>query len=542
MTYIDAFFDKQKERIHVVERIDGTRVFKEYRPDYVFYYEDQNGTYKSIFGNPLKRFSTHSFKEFTKEVNSTSKQTFESDINPIFRCLADNYTDANLPELNLGFFDIEVDFDPKHGFASPDDPFNKITAISLYLSEYDKLICLALPPKTLTYDEAMAEIEGIPDTLLFDDERDLLTTFLELVKNADVMSGWNSTKFDIPYIVNRIERVLGKDFLKQLCLWEQYPKKRTFLSFKKEVETYDLVGRVHLDYLELYQKYSPGELHSYRLDYVGEIEIGENKIPYDGTLDQLYNKDFKKFILYSRQDTLMLKKIDDKNKFIDLANALSHANLVLFDTTKGSVQLIEQAIIKEAHALGLIVPDKNRELFGQDQDPVAGAYVADPKIGRHDWIGSVDINSLYPSTIRTFNMSPETLIGQVRQSKTEKYIRKLITEDKMSGTTAWGTLFTTLEYDDIINKTNNSVTIDFVDGNSFDMTGAEAYTLIFESDQPWCITANGTLFRTDKEGIIPHVLSKWYSDRQSMQKMSKTLSKIGNGLTLDEELIKKLEA
>ena len=148
----------------------------------------------------------------------------------------------------------------------------------------------------------------------------------------------------------------------------------------------------------MYRKYTYSETHSYRLDAIGEAEIGEKKTVYEGTLDELYKNDFKTFIEYNRQDVALLDKLDKKLKFIDLSNELAHANTVLLQTTMGAVAVTEQAIINEAHGRGLQVP--NRVKHDRETATAAGAYVAFPKKGLHKWIGSMDLNSLYPSVIR----------------------------------------------------------------------------------------------------------------------------------------------
>ena len=123
-------------------------------------------------------------------------------------------------------------------------------------------------------------------------------------------------------------------------------------------ETYDTIGRVHMDYLNLYRKYTYEERHTYRLDAIGEMEVGENKTVYEGTLDQLYNNDFEKFIEYNRQDVALLDKLDKKLRFIDLANEIAHDNTVLLQTTAGAVAVTEQAIVNEAHRRGMQVPNR----------------------------------------------------------------------------------------------------------------------------------------------------------------------------------------
>ena len=135
--------------------------------------------------------------------------------------------------------------------------------------------------------------------------------------------------------------MLGMDYAKKFCLWNMKPKRRMFERFGKEEETYDLIGRLHMDYLQLYSKYTYYEMHSYSLDAIGEYEIGEKKTPYEGSIDYMYKNDFEKSIEYNRQDTLLLVKIDNKNQFIDLANVIAHANTVLLQTTMGAVAVTD---------------------------------------------------------------------------------------------------------------------------------------------------------------------------------------------------------
>lgn len=450
------------------------------------------------------------------------KKLFESDMNVVFRCLADYYLDAEPPKLNIAFFDIEVDFNKKLGFAPPSDPFNPITAIGVHLNWIDKTICLVIKPTGMSKEEAQEICDSFDtDVILMDSEEELLLTFIELVDDADIMSGWNSEGFDIPYVVNRIARILGKDYTRKLCLWGQYPKKRTFESiYGSEVETYDLVGRVHLDYMQLYLKYTYNVMHSYSLDAICEHELDEKKIAYEGTLDQLYNNDFKKFIDYNIQDTNLLRKLDDKLQYIDQANLLAHNNTVLLQTTMGAVAQTDQAIVNEAHKRGLIVPDKIR---GQEHTQAAGAYVANPVKGLHDWIGSMDLNSLYPSILRACNMSPECIVGQVRHTITGPEIeaaKKRWKENPIAR--YWEGKFACKEYELVMERDKEiTLYIDFEDGTSYEASGAEIYDLIFHNGKPWCITSNATIFTFEKQGVVPGLLERWYAERKDLQANAK---------------------
>ena len=544
MSYVDAVFDRDQDIIRVVERKDGKRHFHEYQAKYTFYYEDPRGKYKSIYGDPLTRIVCKNTKDFRKEVAiNKNKNLFESDINPIFQCLSENYLNQDAPKLNIAFFDIETDFDPERGFADPSDPFMPITSIAVYLQWMETMVCLAVPPKTLTMEEAKKTLEGIDNVMLFDDEGKMIDTFLTLIEDADILSGWNSEGYDIPYTVNRTSRVLSKDDTRRFCLWGQLPRKREYEKYGKSAETYDLVGRVHLDSLELYRKYTYEERHTYRLDAIGEIEVGENKVPYEGTLDQLYNNDFRRFIEYNIQDTALLDKLDKKLRFIDLSNELAHANTVLLQTTMGAVAVTEQAIVNEAHNRGLQVP--NRPKRDDENTQAAGAYVAFPKKGLHKWIGSMDLNSLYPSVIRALNMAPETIVGQIRPEISESRVHEDITLKKKSFAGSWEGRFSTEEYEAVMEQRKDvALTVDFENSETRVMSGAEIYKLIFDSNMPWMLSSNGTIFTTEFEGVIPGLLKRWYSERKELQGMLKKAKDAGNSTEIEywdkRQLVKKI--
>jgi DNA polymerase elongation subunit (family B) len=545
MSYVDAIWDRDNDVVNVVERDPKKgRLYQTFPARYVFYYPDQKGKYRSIFNESLSKVSCKNWKEYQKEIKIHSGQKlYESDIKPVFRCLEENYLGKDAPKLNVAFFDIEVDFDPERGYASPDDPFMKITAIAVHLQWLDTMVCLAIPPKTLTMEEAQEQVKEFPNTHLFTSEAEMLDTFLNLLEDADIISGWNSEGFDIPYTVNRVIKILSKEDTRRFCLWDKFPKKREYEKFGKTAETYDLIGRVHVDSLELYRKYTYEERHSYRLDAIAEYELGETKTVYEGTLDQLYNNDFHKFIEYNRQDCALLDKLDKKLKFIDLASTVAHENTVLIQTTMGAVAVTEQAIINEAHHRGLIVPTRaNRDDLTDTQ--AAGAYVAYPKKGLHDWIGSMDINSLYPSVIRALNMGPETIIGQLRQDYTKAEIEEK-TAKSTSFAAAWEGKFGSNEYEFVMGKDKaHDIIVDWETGDTDVLSGAQIYDMIFESNQPWMLSANGTIFTYEFEGVIPGLLKRWYAERKEMQAKLKACIDAGNKIEEEywdkRQLVKKI--
>lgn len=619
MSYVDAVLERDKDIIHVVERGDnGVRRYVDYPTNYVLYWEDPKGKYRSVYGDALNKFSTRKLSEFQKEKRILSnKRLFESDVNPVFRCLADNYLDRPAPKLHTAFFDIEVNmqpyaypnshiveirskskrttskitvhelshllnkddcevYDPDNlrwdsvysckylklgpGFAPTTDPFNDVTAITLYLDWLEQLVTLCIPPAHIDVDTAKELIKDFDNVFIFDNEVEMFDTFFALIDDADVLTGWNSESYDIPYLVNRVTRVMSKNDTRRFCLFDQHPRQKIINKFGKTETTYELVGRVHMDYLQLYKKYNYEQRHSYKLDYIGEMEVGENKTQYEGTLDQLFNRDWRKFIEYNRQDTLLVYKIHAKLKFLDLANQLAHENTVLLKTVMGSVAMIEQAVINEAHHRNLIVQNKTidhkDESYEEDDDEeditAAGAFVATPKRGMHEWVAACDINSLYPSVIRAINMAPETIVGQLRQTLTEQYIedkktrlareKKNKTAKDITGPILWEGLFGSLEYTAVMNQERDTlITIDWERGGSDTYSAAEVWHMIYDSNQPWMLSANGTIFTYGQEGVIPGLLTRWYSERKQVQaKLKQAKTKEEQEFLDKRQLVRKI--
>ena len=546
MSYVDAWFDRDNDVIKIVERNKkGEREFRDIPVKHTFYVKDPRGKFQSIYGDQLTKIVCKNTKELRKEqaINS-GKELYESDINPIFVTLSEHYLNQDPPKLNVAFFDIEVDFDPERGYASPDDAFMPITAIAVYLQWMETMVCLAVPPKKLKMEDAKEMVKDFPNTYLFETEAELLDMFLDLIKDADVLSGWNSEGFDIPYTTNRVIKALSKEDTRRFCLFDQFPKRREYEKFGRNSVTYDYIGRVHLDYLELYRKYTYEERHTYRLDAIAEYELGQRKTQYEGTLDQLYNNDFRTFVEYNINDCKLLDDLDKKLKFMDLANTLAHENTVLLQTTMGAVAVTEQAIINECHRRSMQVPNRVKMSEREDNEGAAGAYVAYPKEGIQDWVGSLDINSLYPSAIRALNMGPETIVGQLRQTMTEEFIEMQMAKNK-SFAAAWEGKFGTNEYDAVMaQEIGTDITIDWENGDTDVLSAAEVYRLIFESNQPWMLSANGTIFSHENEGVIPGLLKRWYAERKEMQGRLKEAINAGNKIEEEywdkRQLVKKI--
>jgi len=210
----------------------------------------------------------------------------------------------------------------------------------------------------------------------------------------------------------------------------------------------------------------------------------------------------------------------------------------------GAVAVTEQAIINEAHRRGLVVP--NRPKRNEDESTqAAGAYVAYPKKGLHDYIGSMDLNSLYPSAIRALNMGPETIVGQLRQTYTDAYIEEQMSAHKKSFAAAWEGLFGSLEYEAVMQQDKAfDITVDWENGETVVMSAAEIYKMIYDSNQPWMLSANGTIFTYEFEGVIPGLLKRWYAERKELQAKMRDAHDAGNYIEEEfwdkRQLVKKI--
>ena len=537
-------------KVFVSERVNGARRIKTFPAPFDYYcdypdkdYEaDQTAnnlskTFTGLYGDRLRKRIFRSKKDMLNQIMndvSSGYRIYESDIRPEYKILERQYRDTPAPKLNVAVFDIEVETLPGRGFASYVNPYGRINAITIHQKWLGKCLTYALAPPTMTTDEAQALINDIPDAYVLETEHELLTLFLEAIEDADVITGWNSEGYDIPMLIQRIRLILGDDDferiaqydpgpaakhqLKKLCLFQQSPTARQFINqFGQEETTFNLCGRVHLDYMQLYKALTFTSQPSYRLDYILQIELGERKVPYNGTLHQLWCNDFRKFIEYAIQDTMGLSKVDDKKNFIGLSVEVTHTSCVNLPDTLGSVSKIEHAIIVELHRQGKVAPDKSPS---EDGDKVAGGFVYKPEGGKYDWVASFDLNSLYPSVIRLLNISPETVIGQFNTSRTEQKISKLISSGECkTRTDAWHHFAACLEYHDIIDEKDTELELLLETGDKETAKASEWKTMLKENNL--VVTGNGTVFDMSQEGIIPYCLTKWYQDRIETRAKSK---------------------
>jgi len=311
-------------------------------------------------------------------------------------------------------------------------------------------------------------------------------------------------------VVRRVELQV-KHLLHRLCFTGCPPPRQRFVErFGSQEMVYTLYGRTHLDYLDLFKKFTFEGRTSYSLGNILSEEVGLSKLQYEGTLEQLYHDQFPRFCAYNFRDVSGMVDLDNKFKFIQLVNQMAHENTCLFENILGTVRYVETGIANRAHNVhNLIVPDKQTNTDGER---VEGALVLDPHIGLHEWLGSVDLTSLYPRTMQSLNISPEKFIGQF-----------------MDGEVDWRGIMVTKD---------NAVHVLRTDSHELiERTGEEWRELLRE--QRWAVSAYGTVFdQSSGVGLVPDTINFWFNERKRLQAEKKRYAKLAKE---EQDPVKKAE-
>lgn len=495
MTYIATAMAPGWEEVIVWERDpnSGRRVMKRYDAEYYFFVQDEDGEYEDIHGNKLQKLEfedSKSMRDTAERFRQSGERVYESDISAEYKALSKHYYGKDTGKLNTTFFDIEVDFDKTKGFAGPENPYAPINAVALYHQHTDTMRVYAVPPPGQSWElkDIPEDIRNAVDVILCVNEKQLLRHLLEEFEDSDIISGWNSEGYDVPYVYERLKRVLGESAAEKLS-FEHARKPR----YKEIEDTYgaarqklEIFGRVHIDYLKLFMKFEPGERDSWSLEAVAEDELnGMDKLEYEGSLADLYRNDFVHFMRYNVRDCEILKGLEELKGYMVLAIMLSHMDAARIEDVLGTIKITESAIVNYCHyTLGKRVPDTNRDI-NPSEGKFGGAFVLPPMWGLHDWLASIDVTSLYPSAMRTVNISPDTLVGQfINYSDDYEKLRR------KSGT----------------------ITARFVDNSEQEMSAEEWGDFLRE--HKYSVSGYGTIFDQSKQGFIPALLTMWFAERK----------------------------
>ena len=366
----------------------------------------QYSKWKTLEGEPVQphRFgSITEAREFLKGYKEVPDFNIHGNTRFLYQYIAEQHPEdqVKFDSSKIRIFNIDIETAAENGFPDIESADQEILAISIKDSFTGRITVFGARP----YDNK----DSMVDYMHFRSEESMLGAFLDYwqANFPDVITGWNVQLFDMPYICNRINRILGEKFVKLLSPWKLVSQREIFIKGRKQFAV-DTLGISTLDYLELYKKFTYSNQESYRLDYICNVELGEKKLDHSehDTFKEFYEKDWQKFIDYNIHDVRLVDKLEDKMKLIELAYTMAYDAKVNYEDVFSQVRMWDNYIYNELNKRKIAIPPKKE---ATKDTKYAGAYVKEPKVGFYDWVVSFDLNSLYPHLIMQYNISPETL-------------------------------------------------------------------------------------------------------------------------------------
>lgn len=423
---------------------------------------------------PVKFETMADAKEFVSKYGEVDNFKIYGNTNYISQFIAETFPNEisfNINFIDIGNIDIEVASDS--GFPHPEDALHPVISITYKSSKSNIFHVWGLGQ----YDasKAIKPENSLVKYIQCKDEVELLHLFLGFWQEncPDVITGWNVRLFDIPYLMNRVNRVIGPESMKQFSPWKLVSHRK--LSVKnKELDSFDITGVQQLDYFDLFQKFDfvYGTLESYTLDHVSSIVLDERKLSYEeyGNLHTLYKQNHQKFIDYNIRDVDLVDRLDRQMGLIERAITIAYKGKVNFIDTFGTTAIWDSIIYNYLIKDNIVPPPSDRK----HKSAYPGGYVKDVQVGAHEWVVSFDLNSLYPNLIVQYNMSPETLVSE-----------------------SWAMAVNDVDY--YLNSTSDPLPP-------------------IARERDLTVAANGSMYRKDKLGILPCIIIEYYDERKNIKK------------------------
>ena len=419
--------------------------------------------YKNLDGGYVTNLTFSTMKEAKEWVDTMKNQphlVYGNTQYP-YTYIADTYSgrvDWDLEKILMVTIDIEVQCE--NGFPSVREAEEELLSITIKNHQNKRIVVWGIGDfktdrQDVTYVKCESEIHLLKEFLAFWEKY-----------HPDIVTGWNSEFFDIPYICNRIKKLFGEDELKRLSPWGGV-RDREVYQMGRHHQIYEIQGIAALDYFDLYRKFTYSAQESYRLDHIAFVELGEQKTgnPFE-TFREWYTKDYQSFIEYNINDVELVDKLEDKMKLIELSLTMAYDAKVNYTDVLGSVRYWDILIYNHLREKNIVIPQK---IKAEKVEKFEGAYVKDPIVGMHKWVMSFDLNSLYPHLIMQYNISPETLVNS--NDELEEGMVDRILEGKIT------------------------------------------------TSKEHCMTPNGALFRKDKRGFLPEIMETMYNDRVKFKRL-----------------------
>ncbi len=357
------------------------------------------------FLEPMKFENIREARDFVKRYSEVSNFKIFGQTRFEYAFIADEHqgmVDWNMDDISVAICDIEVG--SENGFPDPYLANEPITAICTTF----------LKGSTTVFGCGDYVVQGDEIYVKCSDETDLCRKFLAFWQEnyPDVLSGWNTKFFDIPYLINRFRKILGEEETKKLSPWNMISERKAVVN-NRELIAYDMVGVSSLDYIELYRWYAPGgkSQESYKLDNIANVELGDSKLSYDefDNLHALYRENFQKFIEYNIKDVQLIVRMEEKLKLIELGLTLAYDTKTNFEDIFAQTRMWDSMTYAYLLEKGIVVPPR---VVQNKTSAFEGAYVKDPQVGVHNYVASFDLNSLYPHLMMQYSISPENIVDR----------------------------------------------------------------------------------------------------------------------------------
>jgi DNA polymerase elongation subunit (family B) len=418
-------------------------------------------TLDGTYVDELKPGTIKDTREFIKRYETVEGFPVYGNSNYSYQYISDTYEgDVNWDMEQIKVFTIDIETSTENGFPDIRSANEEVLLITVKDLQSKRIITFGSKPFVHKRDDLIY--------VTCDNEHQLLKEFLQFWQNSypDIVTGWNTDFFDIPYLIRRIDRELGDGTAKKMSPWNYINERKTFIKGNEELH-YDILGISQLDYLELYKKYTYSKQESYRLDYIANEELGDKKKENPGNdFKDFYTNHWQQFVEYNIHDVELVDKLEDKMRLIELHLTMAYNAKINPEDVYSQVRMWDTIIYNHLRNRGIVIPQK--EYTGKDTQ-FEGAYVKDPLVGMHKWVASFDLNSLYPHLIMQYNISPETL-----------------TSEKLS------------------------VTVDKLLNQEVDTSYVKRRDLT--------LTANGWTYTKEVKGFMPELMEKMYFDRSKFKK------------------------
>jgi len=431
----------------------------------LFVTANKKTNYKTLSGeyvDAIKPGFVRECREFIKKYEGVDGFKVYGNERYIYQYISDKYPQSEIKFdiSKIKLFTIDIEVASENGFPDVENAAEEVLLITIQDYTTKEIITWGQGPFKLN--------KGNLYYKRFNNEYDLLNDFINwwMENTPEVITGWNSKLYDIPYIVRRLDRVLGEKLMKRLSPWGLVTEQEIFVTGRKQI-SYDIGGISQLDYLDLYKKFTYTNQESYRLDHIASVELGQKKLDHSefDTFKDFYTKGWQKFVEYNIVDVELVDRLEDKMKLIELALTMAYDAKVNYEDVFYQVRMWDTIIFNYLKERNIVIPPKERS--GKDSK-YAGAYVKEPIPGKYDWVVSFDLNSLYPHLIMQYNISPETLLEEKHPNVT---VDKILNQD-----------------------------------------------ITFELYKDKAVCANGAMFRKDVRGFLPELMEKIYKDRTIYKK------------------------